>query len=128
MTDRDHIIIILVVACFAGTSFWPVVMGWVDVGTFAGWVELMESFGTCVLTMMVFSIGGIAGFFLLDCVSWCFRAVVTVAFDERTHLRRLTRGALRFLYVLLDGTWKFGWKLVCGFNRNSVGHKQPWCR
>lgn len=58
MTDRGHIIIILVVACFAGTSFWPVVMGWVDVSTFAGWVERVESFGTCVLTVLVFSCRG----------------------------------------------------------------------
>ena len=85
MTDRDHIIIILVVACFAGTSLWPVVMGWVDVGTFAGWVELVESFGTCVLTVLVISIGGIAGFFLLDYVAWCFRAVVKAGADESRH-------------------------------------------
>ena len=77
MTDRDPIIIILLVACFSGTSFWP---------------------------------------------------VVTAASDERTHLHRLPRPDLRFLNVLLDGTWKFGWKLVWGFDRNSVGHKQAWCR
>jgi hypothetical protein len=112
MTERDQIFIILVVACFAGTSFWPVVMGWVDLGSFDGWLELVANFGSCALTVLVFSVGGIAGYFLLDLFGWCFRALVNVHSDEREGLKRGVNTVLRTAYLLADTVWKLLWKLA----------------
>ena len=112
MIERDQIFLILVVACFAGTSFWPVVMGWVDLGSFDGWLELVANFGSCALTVMVFSIGGIAGYFLLDFVGWGFRVLVNVHSEDRQRTKHGVYTALRTVYRLADTVWKILWKLA----------------
>lgn len=109
MNDRDYMFVLLVTTLFTGTSFWPVVMGWVDLATLDGWIQLVSTFGILVLVVIVFTLGGAFGY-ATACVSrWLGQALLRSRSDERAQLRSQLSGTLRLLYTVLSQAWKLVW-------------------
>ena len=53
MHERYEILVMLLVAGFFSSSFWPVVCGWVDLMTLAGWLTLLAGFGELMIACAV---------------------------------------------------------------------------
>ena len=98
MNERDSIALMLILAGFVGASFWPVLCGWVDLGTLAGWTELVATYGLCILTVLAFSVVGIAGYLVAGVVRWLMAALTS----------RRSPGRAR-LYWVANGGWKLVW-------------------
>lgn len=112
MHERDEILVMLLVAGFFGSSFWPVLCGWVDLMTLDGWLTLFSSYGTMVMTFAVLGLVISIGTVLIALPGFLFRCITDGESRERRIFLYAT-GVPRFvLRHLARQIWRTTWWLA----------------
>ena len=112
MHERDEILVMLLVAGFFGSSFWPVLCGWVDLMTLDGWLTLFSSYGTMVVACTVLGLIMSVGTLLIAVPGFMYRCITDRESAERrvfVYAAGLPKIVLRHSLLQI---WRMTWWLA----------------
>lgn len=123
MHERDEILVMLLVAGFFGSSFWPVFCGWVDLMTLDGWLSLCASYGTMVVSCAVLGLVISIGTALIALPGFLFRCVKDRRSSERQAFLYMAGLPKIVLHHIVRQIWRTTWWLAMFIKRqlNTVG-------
>ena len=108
MKERYEFLFMLLIACFVGSSFWPLVCGWVDISTLAGWRELIGGFISLAAVFAAFGLVGAITLSVFELLCLGCRGLSSAGFG----LRDLIGYGRRLVLSVLSMALYVGWIVV----------------
>ena len=120
LNERDEIGLMLLTAVFFGSSFWPALMGWVDLLTLAGWAELFTNYLRTLLVISMIGITLTIGRIFACAVHWATRALMTRRSSERELASAFIRNVFRGMCVAVNHAWKLAWWAAASLRKSQL--------
>ena len=119
MHERNEILVMLLVAGFFGSSFWPVLYGWVDLMTLEGWLTLLSGYGNLMIACVTLGLVISTGTIVIALPRFMFRALTKKSSDQRLAVTRALRILKSIGYQSLQHLWRMTWWLAGNVRRRT---------
>lgn len=105
MHEFDEILVMLLVTGFFASAFWPVLCGWVDLGTLQGRVSLSSTYGNLVIGCIVLGLSIAIGNLMIALPVFLLHCIKDKASPERRAVIRHINVLQSIAYQGLECVW-----------------------